>query len=489
MSALWYQKTAKEIRDAVHTGEATALDIVNSFIAHREATDGTIGAFTQCWDDEARETARSIDEKRQQGQPLGPLAGVPVSLKESFCTRLGKTTGASRILENFQCPYDGTAVTRLAQADAVFLGKVNMDELAMGSSTESSVLQRTVNPWNHDRVPGGSSGGSAASVAMGCSALSLGSDTGSSIRQPASFSGCVGVKPTYGRISRFGIIGLAPSLDHAGPLTRTVEDAALALNVLCGEDPADSTSSDKPVPDFLQGLSQDIKGLKIGVAEEYMTDEVDEEVRGKITEALDCLSSLGAELVKISLPGTAYDAAAYTVISTAEISATLARLDGVRYGMRDPEARTVQDMYVMSKSAGFGPEVQRRILLGTHFLSGKNIQNCFVKAQQARSLIIREFEEVFTQCDVIAGPTTPSVAFPFGSKSDNPVEMYRCDRFTLGANLATHPALSVPCGMTEAGLPVGLQLQARRYDEETLLRVAFHYEQNRGFDLGFPPIS
>lgn len=489
MSTLWYQKTAKEIRDAVHKGEAKALDIVNSFIAHREASDESIGAFTQCWDDDAREMARQVDKKREAGETLGALAGVPISFKESFCTRLGKTTGASRILENFQSPYDGTAVKRLAEADAVFLGKVNMDELAMGSSTETSVLQRTANPWDHSRVPGGSSGGSAASVAAGTSALSLGSDTGSSIRQPASFCGCLGVKPTYGRVSRFGVIGLAPSLDQAGPLTRTVEDAALALNLLCGEDPADSTTSDKAVPDFLQGLSQEIQGLKVGVVKEYMSDDVDEEVRQRITEALDCLQKLGAELVEISLPSTAYDGAVYTVISTAEISATLARLDGVRYGQRHPEARSVQDMYTMSKSAGFGPEVQRRILLGTHFLSGKNRENYFVKAQRARNLIIQEFAAAFAQCDVIAGPTTPSAAFPFGSKTDDPVAMYQCDRFTLGANLATHPALSLPCGKTEGGLPVGLHLQAGPYNEETLLRVAWHYEQNRGFDLGFPPIS
>lgn len=489
MTTPWYQKSAKEISDAVQKGDVSALDVVNAFIAHRDTADKTVGAYTQCWDDYARQKATSVDEKRAQGVTLGALAGVPVTLKESYCTRQGKTTGASRILENFQSLYDGTAVKRLDEEDAVILGKVNMDELAMGSSTESSALQRTVNPWDHSRVPGGSSGGSAAAVAMGSCALSLGSDTGSSIRQPASFCGCVGVKPSYGRISRSGVIGLAPSLDQAGPLTRTVEDAALALKLLCGEDPADATTSARPVPDFLEGLDRDIKGLKIGVVKEYMTDDVDEEVREKITAALDCLKEQGAELVNISLPSLRYDGAVYTVISTAEISATLARLDGVRYGVRNPEAKSVEDMYLLSKTAGFGEEVQRRLLLGTHFLSGKNRQDYFGKAQQARTLIVKEYEAVFNQCDIIAGPTTPSVAFPFGDKSDNPVDMYRCDRFTLGANLATHAALSVPCGFTDNALPVGLHLQARPFDEETLLRVAYHYEQNRGFKMGFPPIS
>ncbi|HNZ48395.1 MAG TPA: Asp-tRNA(Asn)/Glu-tRNA(Gln) amidotransferase subunit GatA [Candidatus Hydrogenedentes bacterium] len=488
MKTPWYEKTAKEIRDAVHQGEASALDIVNSFIEHADAVDGTVGAYTQRWSETARTAAQRIDEKIRKGLPAGALAGVPVALKESICTSEGKTTGASKMLADYRSPFDATAVTRLQQADAVFLGKVNMDELGLGSSTETSALQRTTNPWAPDRVPGGSSGGSAAAVASGTCALALGTDTGSSIRQPASFCGCIGFKPTYGRISRLGIIGIASSLDHVGPLARTVEDTALALNVLCGEDKGDPTSSDRPVPDFTRSLGRDIRGLRIGVPKEYLASDLDAEVRQYVEKALDQFRNAGAEIVSISLPCTGYDAAAYTVISTAEMSAGLARLDGVRYGARHPEAKSVPDVYVMSKSAGLGTEVQRRIILGTYFLSGKNRQDYFVKAQQVRTVVKKDFQNAFEQCDIIAGATTATAAFPFGSKSDNPLEMYACDQFTVAANLASHPALSIPCGKTAAGLPIGLHLQARSYDEETLLGAAFYYEQHRGFEMGFPSI-
>ncbi len=489
MTLDWHWKSAREIRDAVQNGSVSALEITEAYLRRIDEIDGKLDAFTQRWNDTARSMAVKVDQKVEQGEATGSMAGVPVALKELFCTRVGKTTCASKMLENFRSPYDATVVTRLANADAVFLGKVNMDEFAMGSSTENSAIKPTRNPWNLRYVPGGSSGGSAAAVSAGECAVSLGSDTGGSIRQPACLCGCVGIKPTYGRVSRYGLVAFASSLDQIGPLTRTVEDAALTLNVICGRDSMDATSADLPVPDFTASLTGDIRGLRIGLPKEYFTDALSDQMREKIEAAIDVYRSHGATIVDVSLPCSDYAIAVYYIICTAEASANLARFDGVRYGFRHPEAKTVQEMYVLSKSAGFGSEVQRRIMLGTYVLSSGYYDAYYLKAQKARRLIKRDFDAAFEHCDVIAGPTSPTPSFEFGSKSDNPLEMYLSDIYTISVNLATLPGISIPCGLTDAGLPVGLQLIGKPFDEETLLRTAHFHEQNRGFDMGRPPVA
>ncbi len=489
MTDAWHWKSACEIRDAVQGGAVSATQVAEDHLAHIDAVDGQVDAFTQVWRDKALEMAAAVDAKAARGEPLGPLAGVPVSLKELLCTRYGKTTCASKMLADFESPYDATVVKKLEDADAVFLGKVNMDEFAMGSSTENSALKTTKNPWDLTCVPGGSSGGSAASVAAGECALSLGSDTGGSIRQPACLCGCVGLKPTYGRVSRFGLVAFASSLDQIGPLTRTVEDAALALRVISGKDPMDATSADMPAADVTDALTGDIAGLRVGLPREYFTDALNPEMREKIEQAVDVYRAHGAEIVDISLPCSNYAIAVYYIICTAEASANLARFDGVRYGFRHPDAKTVQDMYVLSKSEGFGPEVQRRIMLGTYVLSSGYYDAYYLKAQKARALIKKDFDAAFEQCDVIAGPTSPTASFAFGAKSDNPLEMYLSDIYTISVNLATLPGISLPCGLTDAGLPAGLQLIARPFEEATLLKAAHFYEANRGFDMGRPPIA
>lgn len=444
MTLDWHWKSAREIRDAVQNGSVSALEITEAYLRRIDEIDGKLDAFTQRWNDTARSMAVKVDQKVGQGEATGSMAGVPVALKELFCTRVGKTTCASKMLENFRSPYDATVVTRLANADAVFLGKVNMDEFAMGSSTENSAIKPTRNPWNLRYVPGGSSGGSAAAVSAGECAVSLGSDTGGSIRQPACLCGCVGIKPTYGRVSRYGLVAFASSLDQIGPLTRTVEDAALTLNVICGRDSMDATSADLPVPDFTASLTGDIRGLRIGLPKEYFTDALSDQMREKIEAAIDVYRSHGATIVDVSLPCSDYAIAVYYIICTAEASANLARFDGVRYGFRHPEAKTVQEMYVLSKSAGFGSEVQRRIMLGTYVLSSGYYDAYYLKAQKARRLIKRDFDAAFEHCDVIAGPTSPTPSFEFGSKSDNPLEMYLSDIYTISVNLATLPGISIP---------------------------------------------
>lgn len=489
MNIPWYWQSARAIRDAVQGGTVTAQEITEAYLRRIDEVDGKVDAYTQRWDDVARAMAQRIDDKVRQGTPLGPLAGVPVALKELLCTRIGKTTCASKMLENFHSPYDATVVKRLEAADAVFLGKVNMDEFAMGSSTENSAFKITRNPWNLDYVPGGSSGGSAAAVSAGECAISLGSDTGGSIRQPACLCGCVGIKPTYGRVSRYGLVAFASSLDQIGPLTRTVEDAALVLNVICGKDEMDATSANLPTPDFTQALTGDVRGLKIGLPREYFTEALNQAIREKIEAAVDVFRRNGAEIVEVSLPRSEYAIAVYYIICTAEASANLARFDGVRYGFRHSDAKTMQEMYVLTKSEGFGPEVRRRIMLGTYVLSSGYYDAYYLKAQKVRALIKRDFDAAFEQCDIIAGPTSPTAAFKFGAKSDNPLEMYLSDIYTISVNLATLPGISVPCGLTDDGLPVGIQLMGRPFDEETLLRAAHFYEQHRNFDLGIPPVS
>ena len=489
MSAPWYEKTAYEIREAVRTGAASAEEVVESYLRRIDAVDGRVDAFTQVWHESARAQARALDTRRQRGETLGPLAGVPVALKELLCTKEGETTCSSRILAGFRSPYDATVVDRLRAADAVLIGKVNMDEFAMGSSTENSAIKPTRNPWNLACVPGGSSGGSAAAVAADECAIALGSDTGGSIRQPAALCGCVGIKPTYGRVSRFGLVAFASSLDQIGPLNKDVRDCALTLNTLCGHDPNDATSADLPVPDFTQALTGIVKGVRLGLPKEYFTGALDPEVSGLIMRAVDVLRGLGAEVKEITLPHSAYAVATYYIICTAEASANLARFDGVRYGFRHPDAGDVREMYVLTKSAGFGPEVRRRILLGTYVLSSGYYDAYYLKAQKARTLIKRDFDNAFSEVDVVLGPTSPTPAFRFGEKTADPLTMYLSDIYTISCNLATLPGLSLPCGLTQSGLPVGLQLLGKPFDEETVIRVAHAYEQNNGLNLGKPPLA
>ncbi len=485
----WYEKSAFEIREAVASGAVSARAVTESFLARIDAVDAQVGAYTQVWRDEALAQADAVDAKIAAGEPVGALAGVPISLKELICTQAGETTCSSKILAGFQSPYDATVTQKLLADDAVVLGKVNMDEFAMGSSTENSAVQKTANPWDLSRVPGGSSGGSAASVASATSAISFGSDTGGSIRQPAAFCGCVGLKPTYGRVSRYGLVAFASSLDQIGPLTRDVRDAALAMNVISGKDPRDATSADLPAEDFTKKLGASIAGLKIGLPKEYFVDALGSEVRTLVEKATKVLEEQGAEIVEVSLPHTEYAVSVYYIVAPAEASANLARFDGVRYGFRHPDAKNVTEMYVKSKSEGFGEEVQRRIMLGTYVLSSGYYDAYYLKAQKVRTLITRDFDEAFKACDIILTPTTPSTAFAMGEKSSDPLEMYLNDIFTISANLAGIPGISLPCGKSASGLPVGFQLLSKAFDEATLLQTAYCYEQHGGNDLGLPALS
>jgi aspartyl-tRNA(Asn)/glutamyl-tRNA(Gln) amidotransferase subunit A len=490
MSTAWHAKAAHEIRAAVSAGEVSAVEVAQDHLDRIDAMDGKVDAYTQVWREYALAQAKAVDNKVAASKPLGALAGVPVSLKELLCTVEGETTCSSKILAGFRSPYDATVVQRLKAADAVLMGKVNMDEFAMGSSTENSAIKTTKNPWNLGCVPGGSSGGSAASVSARMAAISLGSDTGGSIRQPAALCGVVGMKPTYGRVSRYGLVAFASSLDQIGPFTRNVTDCALALEVLCGRDPMDATSAPVDVPSFTKALTGDVKGLRIGLPKEYFTDALGASVRDKVETALGVLEAQGAELKEVTLPHAAeYAIATYYIICTAEASANLARFDGVRYGFRHPDAESMADMYVMSKTEGFGPEVQRRILLGTYVLSSGYYDAYYLKAQKVRTLIKRDFDQAFEQVDVIAGPTSPTPAFRFGEKTGDPLTMYLSDIYTIACNLAALPGISVPCGLTPENLPAGLQLLGKPFDEETVLRVAHAYETHSGLDLGEPPIA
>lgn len=486
---LWYEKTAFEIREAVASGTVSAVEVTLSYLARIEAVDGKVGAYTQVWRDQALMQAAAIDARIAAGEPVGAMAGVPISLKELICTTEGFTTCSSRILQGFRSPYNATVTEKLLAADAVILGKVNMDEFAMGSSTENSAIQKTSNPWNLDCVPGGSSGGSAASVASETCAMSFGSDTGGSIRQPAAFCGCVGLKPTYGRVSRYGLVAFASSLDQIGPLTKDVTDTALAMNVICGKDPKDATSADLPAEDFVAALTGDVKGLRIGLPKEFFIDALGSEVRALVEASAAVLKAQGAEIVEVSLPHSEYAVTVYYIVAPAEASANLARFDGVRYGFRHPAANNVTEMYVKTKTEGFGPEVQRRIMLGTYVLSSGYYDAYYLKAQKVRRLITQDFDEAFKQCDVILTPTAPTPAFKRGEKSKDPLEMYLNDIFTISTNLAGVPALSMPCGMSASGLPVGVQLIGKAFDEATLLRVAHCYEQHSGLAPGKAPIA
>jgi aspartyl-tRNA(Asn)/glutamyl-tRNA(Gln) amidotransferase subunit A len=418
-----------------------------------------------------------VDAARKRGENLGPLGGVPVALKDIFCTEGIRTTCGSKILGNFVPPYDATVVERLKNAGAVLIGKTNMDEFAMGSSCENSAFGVTRNPWDLERIPGGSSGGSAAAVAADECIASLGTDTGGSVRQPGSHCGVVGMKPTYGRISRYGVVAFASSLDQVGSLTKDVTDCALIMGVIAGHDPRDSTSIPEPVPDYSASLRADASGLRIGVPQEYFGEGSDPEVLQAVKRAIADLQSMGAKIQEVSLPGTPYAVAAYYLIATAEASSNLARYDGIKYGFRAQDAADLQDLYFRSRSEGFGVEVKRRIMLGTYALSSGYYDAYYRKAQTVRTLIRREFDEVFQDCDVLLTPVAPTAAFRIGENTEDPLRMYLSDVFTVPVNLAGIPGLSLPCGFTKSGLPIGLQILARPLGEEAIFRVAYAYEQ------------
>jgi aspartyl-tRNA(Asn)/glutamyl-tRNA(Gln) amidotransferase subunit A len=471
--------TIEEARSAIAERRTTATALAESFYAKIEKEDLAIGAYLTLCKDRALSQAERIDRLAAEGKPLPPLGGVPVGIKDVMVTRDVRTTAGSMVLKNYVPPYDCTAVARMEAAGAVVLGKMNCDEFAMGSSNENSAYRPVHNPCDLSRVPGGSSGGSAAAVAAGMAVVTLGSDTGGSIRQPASFCGVVGLMPTYGRVSRYGLIAFASSLDHIGPLTKTVEDAALVLRIIAGRDPMDSTSADVPVPDYIAELSKPVRGLRLGIAKEYFGEGLDPEVRAGVEQAIQKLAGLGCEIVPVSLPHTEYAIPTYYLVATAEASANLARFDGVRYGHRSPQARTLSEMYQRSRDEGLGPEVKRRIMLGTYALSAGYYDAYYLKAQRVRTLLTQDFEEAFKKVDAIVTPTSPTPAFKLGEKTDDPLAMYLADIYTVTADLVGVPGISIPCGETPGKLPIGLQILGRHFEEATILRVAHAYEQAR----------
>ena len=471
----------RALRDAIASGDLSAVEVAGAFLQRIAEVETRIGAFVRLNEAEATDAAAAIDRERKAGSALGPLAGVPIAIKDVLCTRGLETACGSRILEGFVPPFDATCVARLRAAGAILIGKTNMDEFAMGSSTENSAYQLTRNPWDPSRVPGGSSGGTAAAVAADEAPAGLGTDTGGSIRQPASLCGVVGMKPTYGRISRYGLVAFASSLDQVGPFGNSVEDVAELLQVIAGHDPLDATSARRPVGDYRAALARGAGGLRIGVPREYFPSGLDTEVSSAVKGALAAASRLGATIEEVSLPHTDYAIPTYYILATAEASSNLARYDGVRYGARAKDAPDLAAMYVASRGRGFGAEVKRRIMLGTYVLSSGYYDAFYLKAQRVRTLIRGDFEAAFRKVDAIVTPTSPTPAFRIGEKSDDPLAMYLSDIFTVTANLAGLPGLSMPCGLTRERLPIGLQIVGRPFDEETVLRLAAALEPEIGF--------
>jgi len=470
--------TITEVRDLLDKKEVSVRDVIDSIYKRIDAVNHKVKAFVTITADPAYRMARDAQEKIDAGGSHNQsLLGIPFAIKDNMCTKGILTTCSSKILSNFIPPYESTVTSRLGMQGYVLIGKTNMDEFAMGSSTENSGFHVTRNPWNPERIPGGSSGGSAAAVASDECIAALGSDTGGSVRLPAALCGVVGMKPTYGRVSRYGLIAYASSLDQIGPVTKNVRDAATVLNVIAGHDRHDSTSAPIPVPDFTAVLGRDIKGIKIGIPGEYFIEGMDREVEKAVQQALKGLESLGAIPVEVSLPHTGYAVATYYILATSEASSNLARYDGVRYGLR-AEGRDLMDMYMHTRSQGFGAEIKRRIMLGTYALSSGYYEAYYRKAQQVRTLIKRDFEEAFRQVDIIITPTSPTAAFRIGEKTSDPLQMYLSDIFTISVNLAGIPAISVPCGFTSDNLPIGLQFISKHFDEESILQVAYAYEQS-----------
>ena len=482
-----YKLTIHELKEKLKRREISARELTLEFIKRIERVEKDIHSFITLTKDDALKQAEDIDNKIKAGKDL-PLLGIPLAIKDLICIRGVRTTCGSKILSNYIPPYDATVIKKLSDSGAVFLGKLNMDEFAMGSSTETSHFGVTRNPWNLDVIPGGSSGGSAASVSADECAGSLGSDTGGSIRQPASMCGITGLKPTYGRVSRFGLVAFASSLDQIGPMTKDVTDTAILMNVISGRDPLDSTSADLPVPDFTKSLLNNVKGLKIGIPKEYFVEGMDGDVEKSVRYAVELFKKLGAEIKEVSLPHTDYAVSTYYVIAPAEASSNLARYDGVKYGYRTDNSKNLLSMYKKTREEGFGAEVKRRIMLGTYTLSSGYYDAYYLKAQKVRTLIKKDFDDAFKNCDILITPTAPTSAFKIGEKFDNPIQMYLSDIFTISVNLAGVPAISIPCGFSKNGLPIGLQIIGRHFDEETVIRAAYTFEQNTDYHTKKPNI-
>lgn len=509
------EHSATQLLDLLDRGELTSVEITRAYLDQIERRDGQVRAFLRVTRDDALRQAELVDEKRKLKQPVGKLAGLPIAIKDVLCARGEPTTCGSRILEHFRPPFDATVIARLRHADAVFIGRTNMDEFAMGGSTENSAFAKTANPWDLERIPGGSSGGSAACVAARMAPLAIGTDTGGSIRQPAGLCGITGLKPTYGRVSRYGLVAFASSLDQIGPMAKTAEDAALVLEVIAGHDERDSTSIDRPVPRYTSTVRQPLKGLRLGMVREHFAAGLDAEVEAAVREAINVYKTLGAEIKDISLPHGKYGVATYYVIAPSEASSNLARYDGVHYGHRtdlksmyaelnaeraaaekagrrgdwlDVDTPLVR-MYRQSRAEGFGPEVKRRIMLGTYALSAGYYDAYYLKALKVRRLIRQDYDRAFGEVDLIVGPVTSTPAFKLGEKSDDPLAMYLVDLYTVSANLAGVGGISIPCGLSRAGLPIGLQLQAPPLEEERLLRAAHMYQQATDWHTRRPKLA
>ncbi len=472
-----YQLTAHRLHEMLVKKEVSAAEITKAVFQRIEQVEDKVNSYITLTQETAEAQAAEVDKRLAAGEAIGPLAGIPVALKDNLCTEGIRTTCASKMLEDFVPPYTATAVQKLYDANLVLVGKTNLDEFAMGSSTENSKIHLTHNPWDAERVPGGSSGGSAAAVAAGQAIVSLGTDTGGSIRQPASYCGVVGMKPTYGGVSRYGAVPFASSLDQIGPITKDVTDMAHMLNVICGHDPLDSTSANLQHPDFTKYLVNDIKGLKIGVPKEYLAEGIDSQVKNRIKEAIEKMTELGAYVEETSMPHTDYAMPAYYLLATAEASSNLARYDGVSFGFRAADAEDIVDMFKRSRSQGFGDEVKLRIMLGTYSLSAGYYDAYYLKALKVRTLIKQDFDQALDKYDLLLGPTSPSTAFKIGELINDPIKMYLQDICTIPVNLAGLPAISLPCGLVN-NLPVGLQLIGKAFDEGTLLQAAFTFEQN-----------
>ena len=469
--------TVHELQEKLEKREISITEITKAYIERIEQKEKDVQAFVTILDKEAMEQAKDIQSKIEKGEIKGELAGIPIGIKDNMCTKGIKTTCSSKMLENFVAPYNATVVEKINHENMISLGKLNMDEFAMGSSTEHSYFKNTKNPWNLNKVPGGSSGGSAAAVAANLVPWALGSDTGGSIRQPASCCGVVGLKPTYGLVSRYGLVAYASSLDQIGPITKDVRDSAILLNVIAGHDERDTTSSDRPKVDYTKALKNDVKGLKIGVPKEFLGEGTSEEVKATIEKAIEKYKELGAEIEEFSLDIAQYSLAAYYIISCAEASSNLGRFDGIRYTYRTPEFKNLKELYKKTRSEGFGSEVKRRIILGTYVLSSGYYDAYYKKAQKVRTLVMNEFNKAFEKYDVILTPTSPTVAFDIGSKSDNPLEMYLADICTVSINVAGLPGISIPCGVDKEGMPIGMQLIGNKFCEETILNAAYTFEQ------------
>ena len=479
--------TVHELKEKLEKKELTSYEIIKAYIEKIEEKEKDEQAFVTTLEKDALEKAEEIDKKIASGEIVEKLAGIPIGIKDNICTKGVNTTCSSKMLENFVAPYDATVMEKINSENLINLGKLNMDEFAMGGSTEHSYFHVTRNPWNLNKVPGGSSGGSAAAVAAGMVPWALGTDTGGSIREPASFCGVVGLKPTYGLVSRYGVVAFASSLDQVGPITKDVTDSAMLLNIITGKDKMDSTSVERPKVDYTKALKNDVKGLKIAVPKELFAEGINEEVKESLEKAIETYKKLGAEISEVSLNIAEYALASYYIIACAEASSNLGRFDGVRYGHRAKEFNNLKELYRNSRTEGFGPEVKRRIILGTYVLSSGYYDAYYKKAQQVRTLVMNKFKSVFDNYDVILTPTSPTVAFDIGSKINDPLAMYLADICTVSVNIAGLPGISIPCGVDKEGMPIGMQLIGNRFTEETLLNAAYTFEQKVQFREKYKP--